>query len=113
MDTYRPNLIRRLSENSDLGSVPFTPINKDDLDFAMKNFRLKAKGLKREFRGKYGYLVPSNLLITFDPELPEGKRIVKLTDGYGKPLDPKRNYRVALNSYLSSGGSGFKYLKTW
>jgi 2',3'-cyclic-nucleotide 2'-phosphodiesterase (5'-nucleotidase family) len=94
-------------------SVPFTPVNADDLDYAMKNFRLRAKGLKREFQGKYGYLIPSNLLITFDPELPEGRRIVKLTDGQGKALDPQKKYRVALNSYLSSGGDGFSYLKTW
>lgn len=92
-------------------SVPFSPINDADNQFAKENFKLRAKGMKREFQGEYGYLIPSNLKITYDPHRPAMERIVAITDDRGNPLDPKRHYKVAFNSYMSTGGDGYTYLK--
>ncbi len=93
-------------------SVPFSPVNDADNLFAKENFKLRASGMKREFQGDYGYLIPSNLKVTFDPHRPPLKRIVEITDDSGAKLDPKRLYKVALNSYMSTGGDGYTYLKT-
>jgi len=92
-------------------SVPFSPVTEADNEYAKSNFRLHASGLMREFQGNYGYLVASNLKITFDPNRPEMKRIVEITDDAGVRIDPKRHYTVALNSYMSTGGDGYTYLK--
>lgn len=92
-------------------SVDFTPVNEDDNAYARSNFRLQARGLKREFQGPYGYLVPSNLRITFDPNRPAMSRILGITDDAGAPIDPKRHYTMALNSYMSTGGDGYTDLK--
>lgn len=93
-------------------SVPFSPVNDADNLFAKENFKLRASGMKREFQGDYGYLVPSNLKVTFDPHRPPMKRIVEITDDTGAKIDPKRLYKVALNSYMSTGGDGYTYLKS-
>ncbi|HOY68965.1 MAG TPA: bifunctional UDP-sugar hydrolase/5'-nucleotidase [Candidatus Ozemobacteraceae bacterium] len=92
-------------------SVDFTPVNEDDNAYARSNFRLQARGLKREFQGQYGYLVPSNLRITYDPSRPAMQRIIGITDDAGTPIDPKRQYTMALNSYMSTGGDGYTHLK--
>lgn len=92
-------------------SVPFSPVNDADNLYAKENFKLRASGMKREFQGDYGYLIPSNLKLTFDPHRPPMRRIVEITDDSGAKIDPKRNYTVALNSYMSTGGDGYTYLK--
>lgn len=93
-------------------SVPFSPVNDDDNLFAKENFKLRATGMKREFQGDFGYLVPSNLKLTYDPSRPPMNRIVEITDDSGAQLDPKRQYSVAFNSYMSTGGDGYAYLKS-
>jgi 5'-nucleotidase/UDP-sugar diphosphatase len=52
----------------------------------------------------------SGLAITYDPARAAGKRIVKVLAG-GKPLDPKRLYRLATIDYLAGGGDGYQALK--
>jgi 5'-nucleotidase/UDP-sugar diphosphatase len=52
----------------------------------------------------------SGLAITYDPARPAGKRIIKVMAG-GKPLDPKRLYRLATTDYLAGGGDGYGALK--
>ncbi len=94
-------------------SVPFKPADTNDREYALKHFRLDISGLRRDFMAAFGYLVPSNLIITFDPERPPMNRVVKITTGDGQPLDQHRIYKVAFNSYLAQGGDGYKYLKTW
>ncbi|HNV70758.1 MAG TPA: bifunctional UDP-sugar hydrolase/5'-nucleotidase, partial [Candidatus Ozemobacteraceae bacterium] len=94
-------------------SVPFQQADAADKEYARKHFRLDISGLRRDFMAAFGYLVPSNLLVTFDPERPPMQRIVKLTLADDSPLDLKRVYKVAFNSYLSQGGDGYKYLKNW
>lgn len=37
-------------------------------------------------------------------------RLTRLTDAQGKPLDPKRRYRVALSDFLLEGGVGFGHV---
>ncbi|NLI75575.1 MAG: bifunctional metallophosphatase/5'-nucleotidase [Candidatus Riflebacteria bacterium] len=101
--------VRQLIEQS--LSVEWTPINAADQEFARANFQLEAEGLKREFNTAFGYLVPANLHVTFDPTRPPMDRIVKLTDGAGAELEPARDYQVAFNSYLAGGGDGFTWLK--
>ncbi|HOT27747.1 MAG TPA: bifunctional UDP-sugar hydrolase/5'-nucleotidase [Candidatus Ozemobacteraceae bacterium] len=93
-------------------SAGFSPVTDADNQFAMENFKLRASGMIREFQGEYGYLIPSNLKVTFDPHRPPMKRIVEITDDSGGKLDPKRRYKVALNSYMSTGGDGYTYLKS-
>jgi len=52
-------------------------------------------------------LIPSaGLTFAFDRARPQGERIVDL-ELHGHPIDPARRYRVAVNSFLSSGGDGF------
>ena len=38
-----------------------------------------------------------------------GKRISKVTIG-GKPIDPKKLYRLAVNDYMARGGDGYDML---
>lgn len=94
-------------------SVPFTPINEEDKLYAKENFKLFAEGFKREFHGDYGYLIPSNLLLTYDPALPAMKRLTKITDGSGRALEPEKAYKIALNNFMSLGGDGYSFLLTW
>ena len=101
--------IRRLVEET--LSVLWNPITAADKDYVAQNFRLNADGLKREFIASFGYLIPSNLHVTYDPERPPMNRIVTLTTADGKELDPGKVYRVAFNSYISAGGDGFSELK--
>ncbi|MBF0544923.1 MAG: bifunctional metallophosphatase/5'-nucleotidase [Candidatus Riflebacteria bacterium] len=91
-------------------SVKFRPQNEHDL-FAGRTFGIEFQGLVRDYYDRYGYLVPSNLIYHFDPELPTGKRILKLTDLKGCPIDLKKTYRVAFSSFITAGGDGFDFLK--
>lgn len=43
---------------------------------------------------------------TYDLGRPVGSRLVSATLG-GKPIDPARNYRVTMNSFLAAGGDDF------
>ncbi len=49
----------------------------------------------------------SGLSYTWDANLPLDDRIVEVRDAMGCPLDLKTSYRVAIDSYLASGGSDF------
>ena len=52
-------------------------------------------------------LLPSyNFSFSYDKSRPAGQRIVAMTLD-GKPIDPTRPYRVAINNFLSSGGDNF------
>ncbi|MBI3039766.1 5'-nucleotidase C-terminal domain-containing protein [bacterium] len=92
-------------------SVEFKQINKDDDAYHLDNFKVRAKGLKRVFQGKFGYLIPSGLHFEFDPQLPPMNRISVLSDSKGSALIPKNLYKVAVASYMSRGGDGYTFLK--
>ncbi|MEN7538293.1 bifunctional metallophosphatase/5'-nucleotidase [Aurantiacibacter flavus] len=52
-------------------------------------------------------LLPSQgFAYSFDRSQPAGERIVSATLN-GKPLDPAKTYRVAINNFLAEGGDGF------
>ena len=56
---------------------------------------------------KPNLLLPSaNFRFSFDRSRPAGQRIVAMTLD-GKPIDPAKTYRVAINNFLSSGGDNF------
>jgi 5'-nucleotidase len=55
-------------------------------------------------------LMPSaNFRFSFDKSKPEGQRIMAMTLD-GKPIDPARTYRIAINNFLASGGDNFTLL---
>jgi 5'-nucleotidase len=52
-------------------------------------------------------LLPSaNFSYGYDARLPPGSRVVAMQLD-GKPIDPARTYRVAMNSFLAAGGDGY------
>jgi 2',3'-cyclic-nucleotide 2'-phosphodiesterase (5'-nucleotidase family) len=51
----------------------------------------------------------AGLTFTLDPGKPAGKRVSKVTIG-GKPIDPKKIYRLAINDYMARGGDGYDML---
>jgi len=59
---------------------------------------------------KPNMLMPSaNFRFSFDKSKPAGQRIVAMSLN-GKPIDPARTYRVAINNFLASGGDNFTLL---
>ena len=68
-------------------SNPFEPMNDEDKQYAIDHFNTKAEGLRRLVGYNYGYLLPSNLKITFNPENEPMKRIEKLEFLDGQTLD--------------------------
>lgn len=52
------------------------------------------------------HLQVSGMRYVWDAARPRGSRVVEVQVG-AAPLDPARVYRVAVNSYLADGGSGF------
>ncbi|KAF2227512.1 5'-nucleotidase-like protein [Elsinoe ampelina] len=52
----------------------------------------------------------SNIEYTFDPSLPEGKRLLSVSIG-GQPLDHERDYKLVTRAYTVAGGDGFECLK--
>jgi 5'-nucleotidase len=55
-------------------------------------------------------LKTSGLTFTWDANLPIGNRVVDMRDASGNLLDPNATYRVAVNSFLASGGDNFLVL---
>ncbi|HYC94803.1 MAG TPA: bifunctional metallophosphatase/5'-nucleotidase, partial [Sphingomicrobium sp.] len=55
-------------------------------------------------------LVPSaNFAFDYDLSKPNGQRIVTMSLD-GKPIDRAKNYRIAVNNFLASGGDGYSVL---
>ncbi|HEX6218522.1 MAG TPA: 5'-nucleotidase C-terminal domain-containing protein [Sphingomicrobium sp.] len=55
-------------------------------------------------------LTPSaNFRFAYDRSRPPGERIVEMTLD-GRPIDPAKTYRVAINNFLASGGDNFTLL---
>jgi 5'-nucleotidase len=52
----------------------------------------------------------SGIKYAFDVCRPVGERIVRVTVN-GEPLEPKRTYTLATNSYMSGGGDGYSMFK--
>jgi 2',3'-cyclic-nucleotide 2'-phosphodiesterase/3'-nucleotidase len=52
----------------------------------------------------------SGIRYTFDMNLPEGSRVITITDSTGRPVDPERFYRVACNDFMATGGDNYDAL---
>ena len=44
-----------------------------------------------------------------DPKAPVGQRVTSVTVG-DQPLDPNKNYKVAINEFILAGGDGYTSL---
>jgi len=53
----------------------------------------------------------SGLKYSYNESLPEGQRITSLATNEGTQIDRAATYRVAVNSFLATGGDGFTVLK--
>ncbi|HET9398119.1 MAG TPA: bifunctional metallophosphatase/5'-nucleotidase [Sphingomicrobium sp.] len=72
--------------------------------------------LEQQFASGLNSLTRSNLLMpsanfrfSFDKSRPAGERIVTMILN-GRPIDPARTYRVAINNFLAAGGDNFTLL---
>lgn len=52
----------------------------------------------------------SGIRYTFDLGRPGGNRVMTLTYPDGRPLDPKRRYRIACNDFMATGGDDYSAL---
>ena len=52
----------------------------------------------------------SGIKFIYGPNEPKGSRVLDVTVG-GKPLDQKRNYKLATNDYLARGSEDYVSLK--
>lgn len=66
--------------------------------------------LEHSISGRQGVLQVSGLTMVFDKSKPEGERVVKVTLS-GKPLEMKKYYKVATNSFVANGGDGYATFK--
>lgn len=53
----------------------------------------------------------SGLHYTWSKDAPIGNKVKNLTDENGTPIDPDKEYTVALNDFLATGGDGFTKFK--
>ncbi|NOX36675.1 MAG: bifunctional metallophosphatase/5'-nucleotidase [Calditrichaeota bacterium] len=67
--------------------------------------------LEQKLKGGGRGLAISGGKVIFNRQRPDGQRVVYMEIG-GKPLEPKRTYRVATTDYLMEGNSGLTLLKT-
>ena len=80
-------------------------------DLIVKTFtgaQLKAL-LEQQFDGQsfdQAFSPSANVAFAFDQSRPLGARVFDIAID-GRPLDPAANYRVAMNSFLASGGDSF------
>lgn len=56
-----------------------------------------------------GFLQVSGLSFTYDSQKPEGSQVQEVLVG-GKPIEPEREYSIALEDYLASGRLGYESL---
>ena len=66
--------------------------------------------LERGLSGGFGPLQVSGLKIVYDPSRPRGQRVLEVSTG-GKPLEPRKIYKAATNSFVASGGDDYLGLK--
>jgi 2',3'-cyclic-nucleotide 2'-phosphodiesterase/3'-nucleotidase/5'-nucleotidase len=57
-----------------------------------------------------GCVQVSGLRYVFDPSRPDEENIIEITLADGSPLDPKAEYLVAVNNFMSQGGDGYTML---
>lgn len=87
------------------------PMDTSDRQDAKEQHRTNGDGTKLMVGSPHGILLPSGLHITYDPDLPPLKRLLKLTTADGKELEAEKIYRVAFNDFVAEGGDGFTHLR--
>lgn len=86
-------------------------------DNSIIGLRIKGRQLRQALEhGLTGYPQPwggfpqvSGLRLIFDPEAPPGSRLREVFVG-DKPLDDEREYKLATNDFLATGGDGYTML---
>jgi len=53
-------------------------------------------------------LAVSGLRVTYDPSRPPFQRLVELRRGNGAPLDENRDYKIAINNFIATGGDNYE-----
>ena len=61
---------------------------------------------------KGAFLQVSGLTFAFDPAKEAGSKVADVMVG-GQPLDPAKEYTVAINDFMSAGGDGYEMLKKY
>ena len=85
-----------------------------DLLAALEHSVSRAENPANEGTGRF--LQVAGLRFSWNPQQPEGKRIIKAEvrseSGTFLPLDPQKTYKVAANDYLRKGGDGYEMFNT-
>ncbi|HEX8056196.1 MAG TPA: bifunctional metallophosphatase/5'-nucleotidase [Novosphingobium sp.] len=82
------------------------PFNNDLVTFTLSGAELKVV-LEHADPGPEQYLTPSaGFTYTVDRTAPAGSRVVAMALN-GKSIDPAKDYRVTVSTFLSNGGDGF------
>lgn len=71
--------------------------------------RVIRAALEHAVEGGHAGAHVSGMLVTFDRTKPDGRRIVSILVR-GRPLQDNRTYTLAVNDFMSTGGSGFTML---
>ncbi|MBI5573149.1 MAG: bifunctional metallophosphatase/5'-nucleotidase [Elusimicrobia bacterium] len=66
--------------------------------------------LEKSVSGKFGMLQVSGLKFKYDKSRKEGDRVVEIAVG-NKPLNLKKYYKIATNSFVAKGGDDFNIFK--
>jgi 5'-nucleotidase len=107
--TYAPG---PLSKRDVIAMLPFeTPVVKVEISGALLKAALEngvSQVVEESESGRFPQV--SGMQFEFDGGKPPGSRVVKVMAG-GQPLDEKKNYTLATNSYLTGGGDGYTMLK--
>ncbi len=107
--TYQPGPV---SKRDVVTMLPFeTPVVKVEISGALLRAALEngvSQVVEETESGRFPQV--SGLQFEFDGRKPAGSRVVKVTVG-GQPLDGKKVYTLATNSYLTGGGDGYKMLQ--
>ena len=60
---------------------------------------------------QFGMMQYAGLTIVYDPQAPQGNRIVSVKLLNGKPLAIDKTYKVVINDFMAAGGDGFIMLQ--
>ena len=66
--------------------------------------------LEKSVSGKFGMLQVSGLKFKYDANKDAGQRVVEITVG-NDPINPKKYYKVATNSFVATGGDDYNIFK--
>jgi 5'-nucleotidase len=107
--TYAPG---PLTKRDLVTMLPFeTPVVKVEITGALLKAALEngvSQVVEERESGRFPQI--SGMQFEFDGRKPVGSRVVKVTVG-GQPLEDRKTYTLATNSFLTGGGDGYKMFK--